>query len=330
LTGLEFSGLEGFWRAHDTLRRGADVSDVEWKALFATPGYRALTASEFKPEWFVRRWVAAYHPGAGAERSALEAKADRHLKHFLAVSERRAELIRFQAELAGGQDDLLARAERRAREYLPAGREYPPPSGAAFVVFGPDARGYVPVVFDLLHAMNTGPGLWLVLAHESHHQMVCAARGLAMGSGADRRDDLAWVLDQVTLEGVADLVSYDGQQPDPAHPEEEMAVVPAYIRLLEGTLRTLALEPAGRAELGAQLRKQLRWSGHQVGYYMAAAIANHLGHQTLVESALDPALFFASYQRAAEMVGLSGQMSVAAVAQVRAVVGSVPASRGDA
>jgi len=327
---FDFSGTDGLWQAHDQLRAGMEVPDAQWKRLSATPGYAALTASEFPREAFVRRWVAAFGPGeqAQAARAEYEAKGDPYLAHYLEVSRRRDELGCFQDELARRAGETMRLADARAREFLPAGPEYPDTTGAAFVIFGPDARGYVPVVIDLLFAMTLGDRLWLLLAHEAHHQMVAAARGTRIGQAGYARDDLEWVVDQIHLEGVADMVSSDPARPGPMFDLAELATVPAYLAELDRGLSEVLREPAKRAEVGARLRAGLRLAGHPAGYYIAETISRTLGHDTLAASALDPAEFFAAYRRAADRAagertdrGRSPGLSADALAMVRVLGG---------
>lgn len=321
MDGFDFNGVECFWQVHDQLRRGEDVTGAQWKRLFATPGYAALTASEFLPGSFVERWTAAYHPEAEAQRAAYEAKGDSRYRHFCEVARRRDELERFQSDLARRQDEIIARADRRARLFLPAGHEYRNVAGAALVIFGPDARGYVPVVIDLLYAAGMAERLWLLLAHEAHHQMVAVARGTRIGQAGYSRDDLQWVIDQIHLEGVADIVSSDPEQPGPGFAAAELLAVPAYLAALDRGLQEVARDPERRSEIGARLRGGLRWAGHPVGYYMAAAIVEELGQEALVGAALDPGEFFDAYRRAAAAGGTEGPISVAAVGLVRALAG---------
>lgn len=227
---------------------------------------------------------------------------DRFLRHFIEAGERRVELADLRSRLAAEEATIMRRAYDRALRFLPPG-EYPPPPDVAFVIFGPDARGYVPVVVDILYAAGLGGGLWPLIAHETHHQLVSAVRGLGIGRAGYSRSDLQWVLDQIHLEGVADVVSDLPGTGAVSWLESELPAVPDYLEFLDGQLRVLASHPEKYAEVGSLLRSSLRSAGHPVGFFMATTILNQLGEPVLAGAATDPGEFFAAYLRAARKAG---------------------------
>ncbi|MEW6524804.1 MAG: DUF5700 domain-containing putative Zn-dependent protease [Bacillota bacterium] len=228
--------------------------------LFATPGYRALTVSEFCPGFFQVKWRLAFKPELARERQeALALGRDRFLAHYVHVGQRRAELVEYEEQL-GDDDRLLARARSLAEEYLPAGdyAYYP----VSFVIFDRDARGYRPVVVDLLNALDQGERLVYLLAHELHHYYVGMLRrgGITDQELADTRSDLAWIVDQIQLEGVADLTNvllWFGQGQVSPEYLDAVAGAPAYLRQLERGLEAVSRDRGLLGEVSRQLRQDL-------------------------------------------------------------------------
>jgi len=326
MSGFDFAGMTAFWKVHLLLAAGRGPSQADWDGLFSTPGYMALTASEFSRQSFVDLWLLAYRPGGPVPAAgSLSPGAARRLEHYREAAERKAELVRYQGFLERDGPGLAERARQRAFEFLPPG-EYPATSGVAFVIFDRDGRGYVPVVLDLLYAQELGDGLWATLAHEFHHQLVFGARGLDVGGPGDKRTDLQWVLDQIHCEGLADVVSDVPENPVARHLGTELAAARAYLADLDRGLRQPAESAQDRAELGAALRKSLRYAGHPAGYLMADAIRRAFGPRVLASVALDPGDFFALYRRAALRTGAGPAVSEEAVRAVREITGGDPGS----
>lgn len=163
-------------------------------------------------------------------------------------------------EQLGDDDRLLARARSLAEEYLPAGdyAYYP----VSFVIFDRDARGYRPVVVDLLNALDQGERLVYLLAHELHHYYVGMLRrgGITDQELADTRSDLAWIVDQIQLEGVADLTNvllWFGQGQVSPEYLDAVAGAPAYLRQLERGLEAVSRDRGLLGEVSRQLRQDL-------------------------------------------------------------------------
>lgn len=320
MKGFDFSGLDRFLEVARLLQSGKEPPEDTWKALFQTPGYGALTQREFTPETFQEVWRLAFSPGARSDQSQVSPGRRRLGLHARQAGENRDLLLRAREDLERNQARIMSGAREKACLYLPQG-DYVDWSGVSFLVFDRDARGYQPVVVDLSYAVDLMESAQLVnlLAHEFHHQQVARIRGTGLGTAADDRSDLEWVVDQIHLEGVADLITVPGLL-SPDQLKTYMAQVREAPRFLAEMDRLLARDGGQGSpapDIGAVLRQELPLSGHPVGYYMARDILGQLGIDRVREAAACPGLFFELFRRAEKLAGREPLLSPETVALVK-------------
>lgn len=294
---FDFTAMERFWEIFQILRADQEPPPELWDKLFATPGYAVLTQSEFSRDYFIRQFSVAFRPGLTKDLEQALAK-DHYgiLAHYLKV--------RDNPEKIREQQRLLANSEYHAQvidkciEWLPIQevQEYP---SVAFVIFQNDARGYNPVVMDVLATIQLGDFMPLFLAHEFHHWYRNRMLVLDWGKAPSEYSDLIWVLDQVHMEGLADNID-KAPLMAAGHPfvrdfEGKVEKAPEYIRLLDEEISRLAKGEQDPALAGKLLRDKLPQAGHPVGFYMAREILSSLGKQVLVRTASNPLDFFRSY-----------------------------------
>ena len=197
--------------------------------------------------------------------------------------------------------DFTAEAFQRAQAFLPKLRSGDRPS-IAFVVFAPDARGYDPVVIDILFKNQREEFLDLV-AHEFHHWY--RAR---MAPDLTRDQDILWVIEQTQLEGIADLINIPAQMRKPAESlsASEKRYLdfyrksPEILRTMDALLADMQEDPGNRRELGIKLKASVPLSGHPTGFHMAETIVAELGKDALISTVSNPFAFFALYHEAAK------------------------------
>ncbi len=309
---LDFSGVDQFLEITATLEKGTDPSPEDWEALFETPGYSMLTQSEFSRTFFREGFRLVFMPSLQEE---LEKRLDeekerpahfRFLHHYLDAKQRREAMAEYADSLRANAGTLLEASALKAKQFLPPieADDYIPVS---FVVFASDARGYTPVVVDILFAMELGERLHYLIGHELHHfyrnQILAFDREQIRPVDAN----IVWVIDQIHAEGVADQIDKrllisdeDGPMHGMADRWEEMVVqTPAYLKQMNEALEGVA---AGAEEIdvaGTRLREMLPMSGHPVGFYMTNLIIRELGEELLIEQTGNPFAFFRLYNRAA-------------------------------
>jgi len=313
---IDVTALEPFWQIVDTLSADREPSPELWEALLSTPGYLALTESEFVPSYFVESFRLVYMPSlVDSLAVALEdASGSRRLRHYLQVAERRTELTAFSEELTSS--DRAREPARLAAEWLP-GAEPEHPAPIALVVFDLDARGYDPIAVDLLAAKELD--LLPFLAHESHHWYRNDRAAVDWDDVPPPDADLLWTLYQVQGEGLADQIDkrpwLEGKAPVPTAREsyardylEALARTPGILRELDSLLleRGTTTDPERMAAIGARAAEIVPMSGHPTGYFMARTILDTLGHDRLVQDVANPVAFFRAYDEAARASGQPG------------------------
>ncbi|MFO8060577.1 MAG: DUF5700 domain-containing putative Zn-dependent protease [Bacillota bacterium] len=323
---LDFSGVDLFWRIADDLSRGVEPGEKAWRSIFDTPAYRALTASEFSEDFFRECWHLAFHPDS--RREDPPSSRLRFVRHYRRVLQRKRELLPFLDRLRHSPD-LHDSAAKMALSHLPPG-DYSAPR-VAFAVFDLDGRGYRPIVVDPLCAMTRGDQLLPFLAHEFHHHYVCQLTGVRLGTAQDNRTDLQWVVDQIHLEGLANMVNMDGPFKEGTCPEcfaREVRRAPEFLLFMDGQLRSLGDCPGEASSAGREIRARLPSSGHPVGYYMTALIRDHLGKEQLLQNSGNALQFFRTFSRAEEAADLCRTLSPEALDILEHVVSGTAATDG--
>lgn len=94
------------------------------------------------------------------------------------------------------------KAKKTTMEFLPG--DYPGYPPASCVIFDFDARGYTPVVVDLLASKNMSSVLFPLLAQEFHHYY--RNRMLTKHKVFPDLKPLFWVVDQIHCERLADRI----------------------------------------------------------------------------------------------------------------------------
>ena len=310
---VDFSGVERFLDLTALLERDEEPPPEAWDALFATPGYAVLLEREFRRDFFEEGFRLAFMPSR-AEDLAKRLEADRaagglrssYVPHFV-----RARLARdtIRSELESLRElTFVDEAVQKAAALLPSVEpgDYPPIS---FVIFGPDARGYSPVVIDVLYLRDRGEYLTSFVAHEFHHYY----RNRLLQLTQDR--EILWVINQVQAEGIADQINVGEWFHDPARFEEQAARPrnraylewyersPEVIGKMDDLLSEMFRHPETRGELGAELQAAVPLSGHPTGFFMANVIIEEMGREALTLHIGNPFRFFLLYKEAADRRG---------------------------
>jgi hypothetical protein len=295
-----------FWAAHDSLVADREPSAEQWRELLHTPGYKALTSSEFTDEFFQSSFRLAFMPSQRDElESALtDQRLARFLRHYLDVSKRRDELDRRLEHLQS--TPIIASIIQRTKAFLPPIKVEESPR-VAFLIFANDGRAYEPIVIDLLASVS-----WDIesfLAHEFHHWYRNRVLIIDLDRADDADADLLWTLNQIQAEGIADLIDkrpwvLEGASP-PLGAEryaeiyrQNLEATPELLQTLDGLLAQYSGPPETRAAIGAQFRELVPQSGHPTGFYMAALIESRLGPEALTEDVGNPFAFVRAFNEA--------------------------------
>jgi hypothetical protein len=123
--------------------------------------------------------------------------------------------------------------------------------------------------------------------------------------------DILWVVQQVQLEGIGDLINVPVwmKKPSETWSASNKQYVdfyrksPEIIRAMDGLFSRMQDGQDDRRDLGQQLRRAVPRSGHPTGYFMAETIVAVLGKEALVRTVANPFAFFRLYGEAARKKG---------------------------
>jgi hypothetical protein len=308
-TGVDFSGVDEFWRLVDVLSKEREPSDSQWHTLLTTPGYRLaqLAIGNVTREDL----ELAFRPSRRAQFDSLtELSNDRasRLKHLTRAASLRSRLDAFRDSL--GRVDVMRDALATAAKLLPPGAtKTGDPPLVAFALFRSD--GYAirgAVLVDLLRAYESD--LMLFLAHEFHHTYLSRVSRPFVPSAAGHAA-LRAALEQLRSEGIADLIDkpypLSSSIPERAayvtRYNEEYARTPAVLHELDSLL-AIAAKDSGQIQAVGQRARLLLWnSGHAHGAYMARQVLRVFGTDSLFAGVLNPAAFLRTFACSEEALG---------------------------
>ena len=145
-----------------------------------------------------------------------------------------------------------------------------------------------------------------MVAHEFHH-------GYRNRIAIDltRDEAILWVIQQVALEGTADLINVPAwiDKPVETLDASDRLFVEWYhksaevIRTMDRLFAQMQDGAANRQDLGTELRKAVPRSGHPTGYFMARTIVDTLGKDAVIRTVSNPFAFFRTYNEAAKKKG---------------------------
>lgn len=305
---LDFSGMEHFLKIADILENDEEPAAEQWSGLFETPGYGVLTDGEFTREFFKERFRVVFMPSKAQElEEALKKEKEQpfhmqHVHHYVQAKEKKEALKQHMDEFKAHSPVILEKAAVKAKSFLPPIKDenYIPVS---FVIFANDARGYTPVVIDMLFAIELGELLPVLIGHELHHYYRNKILAYNPKDVYEEDKHLIWVMDQIHSEGIADQIDKRkliSCEEGPLHFfagqwESMVQNAPAFIEKMDQLLCSISEARQDKEELSLQLRRALPMSGHPVGFYMANVIIEKSGKEKLVKEAGNPFAFFRLY-----------------------------------
>lgn len=306
---FDFSSLNPFWSITELLQKDSSPSDSLWNRLFETPGYQTLTTIEYPKDWIKSYLSGGIKP---SERPVYNEWVSKgywdtvFCLHMQEAASRRAEVEGFVKILQSGQ--FMDQALTDLREFWPNGDtldEIPPIS---FIFFNRDARGYDPILIDLLFAMDLyqQDELDEMIAHEAHHYYRKKVLSFTYPPEQNPDHTLINTLDQVHLEGLADQIDKPGMFANPLNAKRSAA----YQKLLMNTSKDISIldslltgysstPDSLKIKVAGQIQRSTPNSGHPMGYFMSTAILKYLGKDSLLQDIGNPFAYFRRYNRAA-------------------------------
>ena len=323
-TGVDWSSIDQFWMAVDTLSRDIEPSPAQWRALLISPGYRIATISH--PN-IGRAIELAFKPSRRAQRDSVLARRSEDsatVAHLLDVAAARADLQRFRVALQPSVADTIAYAIRNASRFLPAGAANHSPPLITFCIFASDGYAQEPgIVLDLYHVRENGLGDFL--SHEFHHEYASSFDRTTYGSGGgDTRFYQA--IRQLKNEGIADMI-------DKPHPlvttpgmrwygdayNAAYEKTPATLKVVDSLLVAAGADSAKLVDDGTRAQRLLIYGSHPNGAYMARTILETFGRDSLIATIPSAFAFVRMYEAAEVKRGHASPFSPAGRAALGAI-----------
>ncbi len=313
-TFFDFTGIEQFIEIAAILEQGQEPSENEWEKLFSTPGYEVLTESEFSRKFFMDHFRMAFMPSESeALDQAMEKEKElpfhrRYAHHFKSAKNSMDEIELQMKQLREQAPGIMEVSRKEALNYLPEIIDETGFVPVSFVIFSNDARGYTPVVIDILFSIELDDNLPLLLGHELHHYFRNQILAYDPDTIPAEDKDLLWVLNQVQAEGIADQIDKKKLVMDPDGPlyffsdrwKSMVKNAPEFLVLMDEKLNKMQDTEEQRLFTGQQLRENLPMSGHPIGFYMTNIILGEKGKEVLIEEMGNPFAFFRLYRQAAK------------------------------
>jgi hypothetical protein len=321
--GVDWSAVDQFWMAVDTLSRDIEPSTAQWRALLVSPGYRIALISHPNIAHDIE---LAFKPSRRAERDSVlrqPSNDSSSIAHLLATVAAREELKRFRATLAPVVADTIAYAVRNAGRFLPPGATNHAPPLIAFTIFASDGYSQDPgVVLDLQHVHETGLGDFL--SHEFHHEYGSALDRTTHGAGGDTR--LYQVIRQLKNEGIADMIDKPHPLVQPPsmqwYADQYNAAydkTPATLSTFDSLVVAAGSDSAKLVAAGARAQQLLLYGSHPNGAFMARAILETFGRDSLIATVPNAFAFIRMYEAAEAKRGNSSPFSAAGRAALSAM-----------
>ncbi|MBD3157203.1 MAG: hypothetical protein GF309_00315 [Candidatus Lokiarchaeota archaeon] len=310
---VDIRGVRTLWQIIDQFRSARKPEEALWEDLFESPGYAALTKSEFTEEFFQEVLREAFNrPEVDKGHSKIDSSRSTFIEHFRKGLEKRSEITSFLKGFGEKASRLGPIIADLVEDYLPESSLLGEVK-VAFVLFQMDARGYEWIVLDALLAMQLGDLLHRLIAHEYHHQCRDALLCYDKENVQKEDDDLMWSINQIQAEGIADQIDkpdwFFGHNPVDAYSgfveqyRTELRRAEETLAKIDRILQTMHRNGESREEVGRKVRQSLPLSGHPIGYFMVKKIADAQLGEDMIESVGNPFRFFVLYNKSRKLLG---------------------------
>jgi hypothetical protein len=307
MTGLDFSGVDEFWRMADMLLKDVEPSDEDWQRMASSVGYRMSLRQV--PTTRLDMEIALRPSRRAAFDSLTKLQTDQagRLSHLARAVRNRAALAHYRDSVSKSLP--VQQAVALASKYLPPhATDGKQPPLVAFALFRDDAysNGPAGVIVDLDHVYVSG-GLTLLLAHEFHHSYLSGLSAIRFPSGNDASVTLVRALNNARNEGIADLIDKPHPLVDSTSPEMIAYAkrynaaydrTPQVIHSIDSAIVVAADDSTKLREVGARVQELLPSNGHYNGSYVAREIYETFGVDSLFPGVSNPFAFWRTYAEA--------------------------------
>jgi hypothetical protein len=312
---LTDEGLKKFWSITQTLKKNDVVSEKDWQSLWNCTGYNEWMSSERSQKIFKDYFSLVYN-------LVLKDSLDKEIKkskgyrvvmfeHFIEAKQKEEELKEFIKHLKAS--NIIEEAKTIASKHLPSNFDLNKDSiEITLMLFQPDAfaiEGKNLIIMDVLHAYNYGKDLKKLLAHELHHVYVLDyISKLKKVEENDIYFPLIQSIDKIRLEGLANLIDKDDilNRKNKTNYESEFSKhynnSQTQLIKIDSLLQELSIKDETFVEdYGKQIRRELKFSGHPLGLYIAKLIQDNFDEEELLSCLKNPFIFLKLYNKVAKL-----------------------------
>lgn len=302
---FDFTGMDIFWEIVDYLENDQSAPEELWEKLNKHPGYRTAMDVEFGKNYFKYFYELAFMPSKIEERDARIKRGGffgPYLEHLIEYKDHENDLKKLQIKLTGSPE-LYNNAIKKCRDLLPDGvyenNELPKVS---FIAFGPDGRGYKPILVDPLYFITKVYDHENFLAHEFHHHYI--KKKIIFRDG---EEVLNWAFGQIYKEGIADLINIPEEvfidslnsSKRAVKYRELFAKTNEIILKVDSLLSNMYLNQVDFYVEAKKVRDAIPMAGHTIGYFMASYLLIYSGKESVLMDFGNPYKFILRYNQIA-------------------------------
>ena len=303
---LDLSGFELFWNIVEKIETSTEPSEEEWISLFNTPGYQALTTTEFNEDFFKQSFLAVFDPERKEKLDRLlEGKTKRYLRYYIQVKKNKQIYEKNVKMIKDRWESLNETIYARAVAFLPYKEPEKDPT-VSIVIFDVDARGYSTIAVDAIFTSRIEDFV-SITAHEVHHFYRNQLLEYEKENVEEEDKELIWILNQIQSEGIADHIDKDyfiyGRietsfpKAYVKHFTESVDQAPEIINEINTLFQKYKQSELSTNELGSEVKKIVPLAGHPLGYYMTKIIIKNAHFDDLIRIVGNPFKFFKLYNK---------------------------------
>lgn len=304
-SNFDFSGMDIFWEIVEYLEKDIEAPEELWGKLDNHAGYKTAMDIEFGNNYFKSFFEMAYMPSMQEKRNERIKRGGffgPYLEHLVKYKDHKIELKELQVSLSNSPE-LFNNAIERCKEFLPedvyTNQALPVVS---FIAFGPDGRGYKPILVDPLYFITEVYDYENFLAHEFHHHYI--KKKIIFRDG---EEVLNWAFGQVYKEGIADLINIpeevfidsSNNSFRAVKYRELFAKTNEIILKVDSLLSNMYLNNVDFYIEAKKVRDAIPMAGHTIGYFMASNLLKYSGKERVLKDFGNPYKFILRYNQIA-------------------------------
>jgi len=305
---MDFSGIRKFYDVIDNLKTDQIPSEEYWNSFFSK-GYYGFYHN-WNQDQLIKKFLSiAFQPSRFKDYDSLIRLNNYYsniLKHLRSADSLKENVFAYQDSIAS--TNIIEDAKKAAIQWLPkdARDSIQIAPVVNFGIFQPDGNADKEVAIDILYAMNTD--LKAFLSHEFHHFYVSLINKKFVFNESDSSSVLLNVVRQLQLEGIADFID-KGKAIQNNGKGMSAFAWPIYsqhyfnpeqnFKKVDSLLAYTFEHPESYSENSKLVKNLFPLGGHPHGHFMAKAILDRRGKDSVLATLDNPFKFIRDYNAVA-------------------------------